>query len=693
MDGDPEWNSGESAYRGGLALSMHGRFGAIVAAAILGSILTGASPPWWTSRGLISTNAPVTTNDYGAINQGQLKHVASKAAEELDARLPGGTGSNIVGMIAAWTNSPGATNDYVAANLGQLKAVAAPFYDRLGELGILTNDYPWTAGLSNGYPWTGGSNANDFAMANLGQLKRVFSFDLSPWNSDDDHLPDQWEQAYFGATNLSQGDSGDPDGDGSTNLQEYQQESDPTNFYNGVLPSLAVVSGDSQTNAAGAFLLDPLVVRVTGGSGWLSNAPVMFLISPTGGLSAAYGSTNVYESLVARSDGQGLASVYAKLPDIAGTNVSVVAMATSGTGSVSVAFSATVQAPGPSMVAAGGASSMAVTWSGQLMAWGANRFGQLGDGSTTNRLAPIPAALSNVVSVSTGPLHSLAVLSDGTVWSWGCNRHGELGVGNRLDSWTPAAVSGLTGAIAVAVGGEHSVVVDGAGQVWAWGANWSAQLGTNSPGDRLAPEPVLAVSGAVTVAVGRAHTMALAAGGLVYGWGDNRFGQLGVDGGGFLSIPTVITGMNDIVAISAGQAHSVALSSNGTVFTWGANWAGQLGDGSREDRYVPTVVSGLVDIVAIAAGGDHTIAVSSNGTCYGFGANWRGQLTGTNAWFKAVPEAFSEISGATDAEAGFDHTLILESDGAVFGVGANTAGQVGDGSGVDRSEPVEIGDL
>src|SRR6185295_18790145 len=52
------------------------------------------------------------------------------------------------------------------------------------------------------------------------------TFSIDPPDSDADGLPDAWELQYFG--NLLQGPSGDPDGDGVTNLQEYLQGRNPT---------------------------------------------------------------------------------------------------------------------------------------------------------------------------------------------------------------------------------------------------------------------------------------------------------------------------------------------------------------------------------------------------------------------------------------------------------------------------------
>jgi len=75
------------------------------------------------------------------------------------------------------------TDDYVALNLGQLKAVASAFYVRLQAIGYCS-----------GPPWANG-NADDFATANVGQLKNIFSFDLFA-DTDSDGVPDWWENNY-----------------------------------------------------------------------------------------------------------------------------------------------------------------------------------------------------------------------------------------------------------------------------------------------------------------------------------------------------------------------------------------------------------------------------------------------------------------------------------------------------------------
>ena len=86
-----------------------------------------ASPAWWLERGVIDPGAQA--NDFAAVNQGQVKHMASRARDELEAKLPGGAGSNLNAFVDGFAN----TNNYASVTLGELKDYAAPFYDRLIE--------------------------------------------------------------------------------------------------------------------------------------------------------------------------------------------------------------------------------------------------------------------------------------------------------------------------------------------------------------------------------------------------------------------------------------------------------------------------------------------------------------------------------------------------------------------------------
>ncbi|WP_082506026.1 hypothetical protein [Deinococcus sp. Leaf326] len=68
-----------------------------------------------------------------------------------------------------------------------------------------------------------------------------------------------------------------------------------------------------------------------------------------------------------------------------------------------------------------------------------NSSGQLGDGTTTIRVAPVGVlGVAGGTSVTAGTAHSSALRSDGTVQSWGRNDSGQVGDGpaaTKVDDW------------------------------------------------------------------------------------------------------------------------------------------------------------------------------------------------------------------------------------------------------------------
>lgn len=166
-------------------------------------------PPWWVD--VLTTNTPV--QDYGAVNAGQLKWMAACARLHLDETLVplGGAGEAIDELVGGFES----TSNYHVINMGQLKAVAAPFYDRLLAARHVAT-YPWTDTTSDD---------EDFAAVNIGQLKRVFDFDLGV-DGDADGLLDWWEVYCFDTTNTAAGADGD--GDGMSNADELAAATDPT---------------------------------------------------------------------------------------------------------------------------------------------------------------------------------------------------------------------------------------------------------------------------------------------------------------------------------------------------------------------------------------------------------------------------------------------------------------------------------
>ena len=95
-------------------------------------------------------------------------------------------------------------------------------------------------------------------------------------------------------------------------------------------------------------------------------------------------------------------------------------------------------------VSSGNSHTCAVLYSGEVKCWGYNYNGQLGDGTTTNRLTPVlVSGITNAINVSSGGFHTCATLSTGEIKCWGDNDYGQLGDGTTTDRLTPVLVSGL----------------------------------------------------------------------------------------------------------------------------------------------------------------------------------------------------------------------------------------------------------
>jgi len=114
---------------------------------------------------------------------------------------------------------------------------------------------------------------------------------------------------------------------------------------------------------------------------------------------------------------------------------------------------------GVTAIAAGAQHSLALLGDGEVMAWGGNLDGQLGNGNEGG-MKNVPGTvtgLGGVTAIAAGAQHSLALLSGGTVEAWGYDPDGQLGNGGNLNSPVPLAISGLGGVVGVAAGGAHSL--------------------------------------------------------------------------------------------------------------------------------------------------------------------------------------------------------------------------------------------
>ena len=158
---------------------------------------------------------------------------------------------------------------------------------------------------------------------------------------------------------------------------------------------------------------------------------------------------------------------------------------------------------------------MAIQADGSLWTWGFNDFGQLGDGTTEHRLAPMirVGADNHWASVAAGAGHTVAIRADGSLWAWGANWNGQLGDGTTEDRLSPVRVGSDNNWASVSVGMIHTVAVRTDGSLWAWGSGWLGRFGDGSNEDIIHLTPVKIMEDVVSVSAGVSHTVAIKADG------------------------------------------------------------------------------------------------------------------------------------------------------------------------------------
>ncbi|MDE7261818.1 MAG: S-layer homology domain-containing protein [Oscillospiraceae bacterium] len=186
-------------------------------------------------------------------------------------------------------------------------------------------------------------------------------------------------------------------------------------------------------------------------------------------------------------------------------------------------------------VSAGGSHYLALTCSGEVWAWGANDRGQLGDGTTEDRLEPVKVeGLYDVVDVAAGHAHSLAVTFRGATYAWGSNDNGQLGNNSTEDSSVPVAVKPFTegnkvfAGVKVSAGNSSSMAIADNGAVYTWGYGEYGQLGRKETLiSKMIPAKVSLPDGASYIASGVNHNIVISEKNELYAWGRNRDCQLG----------------------------------------------------------------------------------------------------------------------------------------------------------------------
>jgi alpha-tubulin suppressor-like RCC1 family protein len=380
-----------------------------------------------------------------------------------------------------------------------------------------------------------------------------------------------------------------------------------------------------------------------------------------------------------------------------------------GNGSNSDRLDAEVNSPltAVSVASAGGFHSCIIE---QLIAAcsGSNDSGQIGDDTNTDQNFFTTVKGLGVLQpevVSGGLRHSCMLSTTRTVLCWGNNEFGQLGDGTTSAKKKPTQVIGLESVTAIHAGTTHGCAVTSANNVRCWGENTNGQLGDGTTVDKLTPTVVTGLK-ATSLAVGSKHSCAIGIDNTVRCWGDNTDGQLGDGSTAQKTAPNAISGTT-AKALAAGAAHTCAIVDGGsagtaddTIRCWGRNADGQLGDNSTTTRMAPASVTSSSTAVAIGAGRAHTCglfdqntASTSDDVVKCWGDNSNGQLGDFTTSDRLTPVTVAGTQGAIGLAVGADHACALLSSSAMRCWGANSSGQLGDGTTTQRRQATPVSGL
>lgn len=351
-------------------------------------------------------------------------------------------------------------------------------------------------------------------------------------------------------------------------------------------------------------------------------------------------------------------------------------------------------------VTTGKSHACAITSQKRAKCWGSNGVGQLGDGTTANSPLPVDVvgfdADGSTQAISAGRAHTCGLTSAGGVKCWGFNGSGQLGDGTTETRLAPVDVLGLSSGVrAVSAGEFGTCALMSTGRVMCWGSNVLGLLGTADTAQSVkSPSVVPGLENVTDLSVGDGYVCAVVQSGAVKCWGSGSSGKLGANSTVDQTVPTNVLGLSSGVSkVSSGSSHACVLLDSGGVKCWGSNSEGQIGDrDTKSGTYVPVDVDGLMTgVVAIETGFKHTCAITVLGGVKCWGTNAHGELATQTVGKALEPLDIRQIpSGATSLSLAQGYACVVVNDQAVKCWGLNDSGQLGNGSLENSINPSDV---
>ncbi|MFC5303046.1 RCC1 domain-containing protein [Azospira restricta] len=348
---------------------------------------------------------------------------------------------------------------------------------------------------------------------------------------------------------------------------------------------------------------------------------------------------------------------------------------------------------GFAQVVAGFLNTAAVKTDGSLWLWGANRLGMFGDCTTATHTRPVQIG-KGYVQVALGHDFLLALKDDGSEWTSGwawegdqldtakaCRKPARVVFGDGVSGWDKAVGNELKAKlqgppmpadiISIAAGRIHSAMVKADGTLWTWGSNEYGQLanGTTEGGNR----PRQVGEGYRKVSINDWYTLALKEDGSLLRWGaiptTYPRGNFSRSMEKALAPTKVSPGTVELLRSGYQMGRGIGLRNDGTLADWLYYW----------DVAKPPQVFGR-DIKVLAVGYFGRYALRADGSL------WELSDYPLSPPPKEVGRNFLTVA------VGFGHAYGIKADGSLWAWGENSAYQLGDGTKIDRADPVRIGE-
>ena len=344
----------------------------------------------------------------------------------------------------------------------------------------------------------------------------------------------------------------------------------------------------------------------------------------------------------------------------------------------------------PKRIASGKDSSfrVALDEEGKLFCWGANDYGQVGNGEETTisydatAYTPQEAQTdARFVSVSAGAKQALAIDEEGNLWGWG-----QFDKPDEKDNYgakynTPTQLMIGKKYVYAEAGTNCSFIIDEKGKLWAWGWN-SGRLGdgTTTTADiaiQIATDKTFSsVSSYSTL------TYAIDTDGYLWGWGDSNGSGIGDGTTGRKLTPTAIMPEKKFVQVSTNGVQAYAIDENGNLWGWGSNSNGQLGDGTQEKQLtpVPIMQGKYFTYVETTSSYKETYAIDVQGDLWVWGTE--SEVLNMKYYPQKVESSvkFLQVSKG----------LALDENEELWAWGSNANGEVGDGVTQNILAPTQV---